>query len=267
MRHTKPAKVFWFFFSKKNFFAVLKTSHCWRAGSSIGRLQAKREPDLTLTYIIHLANYSDGVLYVLAFLLVLALAVMIDRFWSLRTTISHGKAIIRAAAGHVTLGQRDLEVLRQEAGAAPEAALLGTAIRFIDGGTSEQLGNRLDESIMLIAPRLDQRLWLLDTVVTLAPLLGLFGTIIGMFHAFSVLAQPGHAPADVTAGVADALVATAFGIFIAMLGLAAFNAFNNQVRIVLHQLDTLKMMILNRTGEKPGAARAETCRVIEMARG
>jgi biopolymer transport protein ExbB len=79
-------------------------------------------------------------------------------------------------------------------------------------------------------------------------LLGLFGTIIGMFHAFSVLASPGHAPADVTAGVADALIATAFGIFIAMLGLSAFNMLNNQVRIVIHQLDTLKTMIINRTG-------------------
>jgi len=89
-------------------------------------------------------------------------------------------------------------------------------------------------------------LWILDTVVTLAPLLGLFGTIIGMFHAFSVLAQPGHAPADVTAGVADALIATAFGIVIAMIGLAAFNGLSNQVRLVIHQLDTMKMMILNR---------------------
>jgi biopolymer transport protein ExbB len=91
----------------------------------------------------------------------------------------------------------------------------------------------------------------LDTIVTLAPLLGLFGTIIGMFHAFSVLAQPGHAPADVTAGVADALVATAFGIFIAMLGLAAFNALNNQVRVVIHQLDSMKMMIMNRMDGTP----------------
>ncbi len=221
---------------------------------------------MTLTYIIHLANYSDGVLYVLALLLMLALAVMMDRFWSLRATMAKGKSVIHAAAGHAALSQADMQDLRRQAGEAPEAALLGTAIRFNGDVSLEQLGSRLDESIMLIAPRLDQRLWMLDTVVTLAPLLGLFGTIIGMFHAFSVLAQPGHAPADVTAGVADALVATAFGIFIAMLGLAAFNAFNNQVRIALHQLDTLKMMIINRTGEPPGLTRGEARRVAEMAR-
>ena len=222
---------------------------------------------MTLTYIIHLANYSDGVLYILAVLLLIALAVMIDRFWSLRSAILRGKSIIEATAGHATLNRSDLDLLLRHAGTLPEAALLDTAIGHLDRACGEQMANRLDESIMLIAPQLDKRLWVLDTVVTLAPLLGLFGTIIGMFHAFSVLAQPGHAPSDVTAGVADALIATAFGIFIAMLGLAAFNALNNQVRIVIHQLDSLKLMIMNRTdGVTSGATRAETLRPVEMAR-
>jgi biopolymer transport protein ExbB len=195
--------------------------------------------------------------------------VVIDRFWSLRNTIMRGKSIIEATSAHATLSRADLDMLLRHAGALPEAALLDTAMRHLDVASGEQMANRLDESIMLIAPRLDKRLWILDTVVTLAPLLGLFGTIIGMFHAFSVLAQPGHAPNDVTAGVADALIATAFGIFIAMLGLAAFNALNNQVRIVLHQLDSMKMMIMNRTDGVPvvPVRRAgETLRAVEMAR-
>jgi biopolymer transport protein ExbB len=202
---------------------------------------------LTYTYIVHLANYSDGVLYVLAVLLLIALAVIIDRSWSLRTTIIRGKSIIRATAEHPALTHADLTGLLRKAGTLPEAALLDTAIRHLDTAANGTMANRLDESIMLIAPMLDRRLWILDTVITLAPLLGLFGTIIGMFHAFSVLAQPGHAPADVTAGVADALVATAFGIFIAMLGLTGFNALTNQVRLIIHQLDSIKMMIINRT--------------------
>ncbi|MGO9817476.1 MAG: MotA/TolQ/ExbB proton channel family protein [Acidocella sp.] len=202
---------------------------------------------MTAAYIIHLANYSDGVLYVLGILLMLALAVMFDRFWSLRRTILDGDRIVQAAAGHAALGYGELEQLTQAAGHLPEAAVLYAALNHLDTARGENLDQRMDEAIMLIAPSLDRRLWILDTVVTLAPLLGLFGTIVGMFHAFSVLAQPGHAPADVTAGVADALVATACGIFIAMLGLAGFNALSNQVRLALHQLDSLKLLILNRT--------------------
>lgn len=206
---------------------------------------------LTYAYIVHLADYSDGVLYILAGLLLVALSVIIDRSWSLRSTIIRGKSIVRATAEHPALTHAQLAALLRSAGTLPEAALLDTAIRHLDTASSDSMANRLDESIMLIAPLLDRRLWILDTAVTLAPLLGLFGTIIGMFHAFSVLAQPGHAPADVTAGVADALVATAFGIFIAMLGLTAYNALTNQVRLIIHQLDSMKMMIINRTDGTP----------------
>jgi biopolymer transport protein ExbB len=211
---------------------------------------------LSYAYIIHLADYSDGVLYILAALLLIALAVMIDRSWSLRSAIVRGSSIIHTTAEHETLGQKDLADLHLRAGSLPEAALLATAQRYLHGVSSEAMASRLDESIMLIAPTVDRRLWVLDTVVTLAPLLGLFGTIIGMFHAFSVLAQPGHAPADVTAGVADALVATAFGIFIAMLGLTAYNALTNQVRLVMHQLDSMKTLIVNRTDAPVVAAAA-----------
>ncbi len=206
---------------------------------------------MSYQYIIYLANYSDGVLYILAGLLLVALSVIIDRSWSLRSTILRGKSIIRATAEHPALTHADLLRLREQAGTLPEAALLDTAIRHLDTAGPDAMANRLDEAIMLIAPILDRRLWLLDTAVTLAPLLGLFGTIIGMFHAFNVLAQPGHAPAEVTGGVADALVATAFGIFIAMLGLTAFNALTNQVRLIIHQLDSMKMMIVNRTDGSP----------------
>ena len=206
---------------------------------------------MNYAYIVYLANYSDGVLYVLAALLVVALAVIIDRFWSLRSTILRGQSVIRATAGMPALKQGDLSGLLRQAGGLPEAILLDTALRHLDTAATDAMANRLDESIMLIAPKLDRRLWVMDTVVTLAPLLGLFGTIIGMFHAFNVLAQPGHAPAEVTGGVADALVATAFGIFIAMLGLAGYNALTNQVRVIVHQLDSLKMMIVNRTDGQP----------------
>ena len=208
---------------------------------------------MSFAYIVHLANYSDGVLYVLAFLLLVATAVTLDRLWYLRRAILRGNALVHrmASMGRVSAG--DLEELRNLAGRQPEAVLLDTALQHAGTASSDALGNRMDEAIMVIAPRLDRRLWILDTVITLAPLMGLFGTIIGMFHAFSVLAKPGHAPAEVTGGVADALVATALGILIAMLGLATFNLLSNQVRLILHQLETLKTMVLNRTDGAPSS--------------
>jgi biopolymer transport protein ExbB len=200
---------------------------------------------VNIAYLKHLADYSDGVIYVLGVLLPLALAVILDRFWYLRRTILGGQRVVRQISQETALGAAELDALRQQAGSLPEAAVLSTALDHLDL-PAETLSGLLDEAIMLLASQIERRMWILDTIVTLAPLLGLFGTIIGMFHAFSVLATPGHAPVEITAGVADALVATACGIFIAMVGLTAFNALSDRVRVVLLQLETVKTMVLNR---------------------
>ncbi|MHB1585781.1 MAG: MotA/TolQ/ExbB proton channel family protein [Acidiferrobacteraceae bacterium] len=201
---------------------------------------------MTWAYLIHLVKYSDGVLYLMAMLLLVALAVIADRFWYLLRTIRRGGAIVRELADCRDLGRTQLAALTHKAMGLPEAALLEAALRYCGPADMQQLGTRIDESILLLAPELDRRLWVLDTIVTLAPLLGLFGTIIGMFHAFAILGTGAHAPTAVTGGVADALVATACGLFVAMVGLLAFNALNNEIRLILHHLDLVKTMLLNR---------------------
>ena len=213
---------------------------------------------MTLAYIVHLADYSDGVLYVLAGLFLVAVAILLDRLWYLRRAILRGGMLVRRVAAMGLLSVSEIEMLRNMAGKQPEAVLLETTLQHLGRADAEAMAMRMDEAIMLIVPRLDRRLWILDTIVTLAPLLGLFGTIIGMFHAFHILAHPGHAPAEVTGGVADALAATGCGILIAILGLAAYNMLSNQVRLILHQLETLKTMVLNRTDGAP---------VIPLSRG
>ena len=74
----------------------------------------------------------------------------------------------------------------------------------------------------------------------------MFGTIIGMFNAFSVLADIQSGIAQVTGGIAEALIATASGLVIAMIGIFFFNSLNTRIREVVHQMETLKVMILNR---------------------
>jgi len=69
-------------------------------------------------------------------------------------------------------------------------------------------------------------LWVLETVVTAAPLMGLLGTITGMMQSFKVIGGSGLvAPTQVTSGVAQALIATALGLLIALFALFGFNYF------------------------------------------
>jgi biopolymer transport protein ExbB len=83
-------------------------------------------------------------------------------------------------------------------------------------------------------------LWVLETIVTAAPLLGLLGTIVGMMHAFQLIGAKGLVnPIGVTGGVAQALVATAIGLVIALVALFAFNYFSRRIDRLVDELEVV----------------------------
>ncbi len=86
--------------------------------------------------------------------------------------------------------------------------------------------------------RFNQGLPVLDTIVTLAPLLGLLGTVTGMIHAFGLLGgRELEAPTVITGGIAEALIATAFGLAIAIVALIPFNYLNARVEEARHEIE------------------------------
>ena len=97
--------------------------------------------------------------------------------------------------------------------------------------------------------RFNRGIAVLDTIVTLAPLLGLFGTVTGMIHAFGLLgASELGAPTAITGGIAEALIATAFGLLIAMISLLPFNYLNARLEMARQEIENaaahLEMLIL-----------------------
>ncbi len=97
---------------------------------------------------------------------------------------------------------------------------------------------------------------LLDTVITLGPLLGLLGTIIGMIDSFGIMSESGLGnPHAVTGGVAEALVCTAAGIFVAVTTLIPYNFFHARMEKeteLIERYATKTVAILNSLpGRKP----------------
>jgi biopolymer transport protein ExbB len=106
--------------------------------------------------------------------------------------------------------------------------------------------SRAADEAQLIEKSLARRLWVLDTVVTAAPLLGLLGTILGMMHAFQLIGGKGLVnPIGVTGGVAQALIATAVGLLIALIALFGFNYFSRLQAQTLDEMERLGTRLLD----------------------
>lgn len=106
--------------------------------------------------------------------------------------------------------------------------------------------SRAGDEAQLIEKGMSRGLWVLETIVTGAPLLGLLGTITGMMHAFNLIGGNGLVdPSGVTGGVAQALIATAFGIFIAIFSLFGYNYFSRRQVHVLEEMERLGTRIVD----------------------
>ena len=147
--------------------------------------------------------------------------------------------------------RRDPKVLNTiltlvEAGKADEAAAAGSSSRdpvvqvLVSGLQSrgESYTNAILRKANETLKSYNRGLSTLDTIITLAPLLGLLGTVTGMIRAFGLIGnQEIGMPTAITGGIAEALIATAFGLGIAIVALIPFNYLNARQEEVRHEIE------------------------------
>jgi biopolymer transport protein ExbB len=179
------------------------------------------EPTLS---IFELVRQGGLAMYPLVVCSILSLAVICERAWILWKVVRPGHALTASVLARVSRGDLDEARMILKTAETPVAEIFRGALLRGPNGDYGLL--EMDRKRQELLHGLRRHLWILATVGSLAPFIGLFGTVLGIlrsFHNMAITGQGGFAV--VAAGISEALVATAAGLVVAIVALVAYNWF------------------------------------------
>jgi biopolymer transport protein ExbB len=195
-----------------------------------------------ITQTIYLFHKGGPVMYLLVACSLFIVAIVVERF-----------LYYRSISGNTQLFQQKLQTLLEKQRFSEAAQFceqtpaviaqisLAGLIAYQRGS---QLESALESAVMLAADRLREHLDDLSMVVTLAPLLGLLGTVIGMINSFSVFNAQSGQPMAITGGVGEALIATATGLSVATLALVTHSCFSRRVNRLITDIEQTAALVI-----------------------
>jgi biopolymer transport protein ExbB len=221
-------------------------------------------------------------MWVIAVCSVIALAVAVERAIALWGFTSRARALADAVTRALYRGDLDdgRTQCERSGSAAADVFLAGlvaagpTRSGTRAAATPEKLTAAVERERQQVNLRLRRNLWILGTVGAIAPFVGLFGTVVGIMHAFRQMAATGQGGFTVVAsGISEALITTASGIAVAIEAVVIFNFLNVHVQKLVLQLrllteeflEIVKDALPTLHGAEPGRAPAPGVRPVQEA--
>lgn len=206
--------------------------------------------------LINLIKAGGITMIPLAFLAVIALAIIIDKIIFYRKLVNIPQGLIDLIEKY----NFDWQLLKNNLKQLPSHNCYRQFFEIIFDIQDQDPANksspkeipvwwiesRTNDQAKVIEKKLNSSLWLLETIITASPLLGLFGTIIGMMTSFKIIGSSTIInPTAVSAGVAESLIATGFGLLIAIIALFAFNYFSRLQNQTLDEMERLATKLID----------------------
>jgi len=198
---------------------------------------------LDLIDIIHKGAIAT---YPLILMSIVSVAVVFERLWSLRGIASVTLRITESILDPIKRGQRDLAVaICKQNSHSPAGRIF---LNILDREASQRLevtNNFATEAMFEETQKLKKHLWILGTVASSAPFIGLLGTVVGIIKSFESMAIAGTGGfAVVAAGISEALVATALGLAVAIIAVIFYNYFQTRIATLngLFRIEVAKIL-------------------------
>jgi biopolymer transport protein ExbB len=196
--------------------------------------------------ILHFIQAGGFVMYPLLVMSFVSIAVIVERCLAYRSLGATSPGLAEEV-NRLCRERRYSEALAACAGrGGPVAACLAEVIRSRHLPV-EQVERRVEEAGQRYFARMERFLPVLETSTTIAPLLGLLGTILGMVGTFNAIAAArSRQNSDaILAGIGEALYATATGIVVAIVAFVAYNAFTARAQTVTSETEGAVTSLLN----------------------
>jgi biopolymer transport protein ExbB len=187
-----------------------------------------QQQGLDLIQIIHQGAIATYPLIVLS---IVSITVVLERLWSLKNLSSITVRVTESLLEPIKKGQRDLAVAICRQNVHSPAARIFLNILSREGTQKLEVANAVAaEAMFEETQKLKKHLWVLGTVASSAPFIGLLGTVVGIIKSFESMAIAGTGGfAVVAAGISEALVATALGLGVAIVAVIFYNYFQTRI--------------------------------------
>ena len=184
--------------------------------------------------MLEMFRQGGYVMYPILLCSILALAIFLERIWTFFRIRRGTNELVREVESLVVKKQTEEAIIVCQRTGTPLARIILAALRAV-GQPRDQIKVLAEEVGAREAAPLERYLGLLGTIATISPLLGLFGTVIGMIDAFNIIASQGAGtPATLGGGISKALVTTAAGLAVAIPTILLHKYLTSRVdRIVL----------------------------------